>query len=151
VAQERLRGAQESAGSGFDLKVVSGQWTEASGEKAVQAFLRLKTNEAFVPRVVASQNDAMALGARRAVAAISDQLRRAAWRPAVYVGCDGLPEGGQKLVRDGVLAATVITPSNAGPAINLVVECLRTGRQPPATVSLKPASCPELSDLRPLR
>jgi ABC-type sugar transport system substrate-binding protein len=151
VAQERLRGAQEAAGAGFDLKVVGGQWTEASGEKAVQAFLRLKTNEAFVPRVVASQNDAMALGARRAVAAISDQLRRAAWRPAVYVGCDGLPEGGQKLVRDGVLAATVITPSNAGPAVDLVVECLRTGRQPPAMVSLKPASCPELSALRALR
>jgi ribose transport system substrate-binding protein len=151
VAQERLEGALEAMGSGFDLRMVAGQWTEESGEKAVQAFLRLKTSEAFVPRVVASQNDAMALGARRAVSKLADRERKQAWGAAVYAGCDGLPEGGQRLVREGKLAATVVTPSNAGPAVDLVAEVLRTGRPAPAKVVLKPVSCPDLSAIRPLR
>lgn len=151
VAQERLAGAREAVGAGVELRLLAGQWTEQSGEKALQAFLRLKTNEAFVPRVVACQNDAMALGARRAIAGLADPERRAAWRPAVYTGCDGLPEGGQRLVREGALAATVVTPSNAGPAVDLAVEALRSGKPAPASVTLTPVSCPDLTALRPLR
>ncbi|HEY5907689.1 MAG TPA: substrate-binding domain-containing protein [Vicinamibacteria bacterium] len=151
VAQERLAGVRETAGAGIELRVLAGQWTEASGEKALQAFLRLKTNEGFVPRVVACQNDAMAVGARRAIAGLADPDRRAAWRPAVYMGCDGLPSSGQRLVREGVLAATVVTPSNAGPAVDLVVEALRSGKPAPPAVSLNPTSCPDLEGLRPLR
>jgi ABC-type sugar transport system substrate-binding protein len=149
VAQERLAGARETVGPRVNLRVVAGQWTEASGEKGVAGFLRLKSNESFVPRAVACQNDAMAVGARKAIAALVDPERRAAWRPAVYLGCDGLPDGGQKLVREGVLAATVVTPSNAGPAIDLVAQAL-AGKAPPAAVSLRPSSCPELVTLRPL-
>ena len=151
VTQERLLGAQEAMGAGFDLRMVAGQWTEESGEKSVQAFLRLKTSELFVPRVVASQNDAMALGARRAVSGLADRERKQAWSDAAYAGCDGLPEGGQKLVREGKLAATVVTPSNAGPAVDIVAEVLRTGRPAPAQLVLKPVSCPDLSTIRPLR
>lgn len=151
VTQERQEGALEAMGPGFDLRMVAGQWTEESGEKAVQAFLRLKTSESFVPRVVASQNDAMALGARRAVSKLADRERKEAWSAAVYAGCDGLPEGGQRLVREGKLAGTVVTPSNAGPAVDLVAEVLRTGRPAPAQVVLKPVSYPDLSAIRPLR
>jgi ribose transport system substrate-binding protein len=151
VAQERLAGVREGMGAGFEVRMVAGQWTEESAEKAVQSFLRLKTNESFVPRVVASQNDAMALGARRAVSGLAEPGRQQAWSAAAYAGCDGLPEGGQKLVREGKLAATVVTPSNAGPAVDLVAEAMRTGRPTPAQVILKPASYPELSAIRPLR
>ena len=152
VAQERLAGMQESvADAGLDVKVLSGQWTEASGEKVVQAFLRLKTNAGWTAEVVGCQNDAMAVGARRAVGALPDAERRKAWAGAAYAGCDGLREGGQKLVRDGVLAATVVTPSNAGPAIDLVAEVLRTGRPAPAQVTLKPTSWPDLGAIRPVR
>jgi len=150
VAQERLTGARETMGPDLELKTIAGQWSEASAEKALGVFLRLRTNEAFVPKVVACQNDAMALGARRAVAALADPERRAAWTAAVYAGCDGLPEGGQKLVRQGVLAATVVTPSNAGPAVDLVAAALRGGKAAPPSVSLAPSSCPDLAALKPL-
>ena len=151
AAQERLSGMTETIrGAGLDLKVLSGQWTEASGEKAVQSFLRLKTNEGFRAHIVGCQNDAMALGARRAVAALADEGSRTAWAHTVYTGCDGLPQGGQKLVKDGVLAATVVTPSNAGPALDLVAEALRTGQAPPGPVTLDPMSCPEVSSIQPL-
>jgi ribose transport system substrate-binding protein len=147
---ERLAGTREVLGEGFDLRMVSGLWTEESAEKAVLTFLRLRTNESFVPRVVASQNDAMAMGAHQAVQGLTDREKAQAWSRTTYLGCDGLPEGGQRLVREGKLGATVVTPSNAGPAVDLVAEALRTGRPAPAQVTLQPSSFPDLSSIRAL-
>jgi ABC-type sugar transport system substrate-binding protein len=142
AAQERLRGAQETiAGTGIELHVLSGQWTEASGEKAVRGWLRLKSSDTLPPDLVGSQNDAMALGARRAIESLAPE------RASVpFTGCDGLPEGGQRLVREGKLAATVVTPSNTGPALDLVAKALR-GEPTSAEVTLQPVSHPEESEL----
>ena len=144
VAQERLRGAEEAiAGSKIELRVVSGQWTEASGEKAVRGWLRLKTSDSLPPDLVGSQNDAMAVGARRAIEALAPE------RAGVpFTGCDGLPEGGQRMVREGVLTATIVTPSNAGPAVDLVARALR-GEPVRPEVTLKPVSYPDEPELGP--
>jgi len=64
-----------------------------------------------------------------------------------FTGCDGLPEGGQKLVRERVLAATIVTPSNAGPAVDLVANALETGERPPAQLVLPPRSFPPEAEL----
>jgi ABC-type sugar transport system substrate-binding protein len=143
VAQERLRGAQETiAGTNIELHVLSGQWTEASGEKAVRGWLRLRSSDTLPPDVVASQNDAMALGARRAMEALAPD------RASVpFTGCDGLSEGGQRMVRDGTLAATVVTPSNTGPALDLVAKALR-GEPVGYEVTLEPVSYPEESEMK---
>ncbi len=142
VAQERLRGAKESiAGSKIELRVLSGQWTEASGEKAVRGWLRLKSSDTLPPDLVGSQNDTMAMGARRAIEALVPE------RSSVpFTGCDGLPEGGQRLVREGRLAATVIAPSNTGPALDLVAKALR-GEPTSAEVTLKPTSYPPEAEI----
>jgi ABC-type sugar transport system substrate-binding protein len=138
AAQERFRGMEETIeGAGIELKVLSGQWTEASGEKAVQGWLRLRSSETFHPQLVGNQNDAMAVGARRALLGHGPE-----WASIPFTGCDGLPEGGQRLVREGVLAATIITPSNAGPAVDLVAAVLESGERPPAQVTLSPRSFP---------
>ena len=95
--------------------------------------------------VVGCQNDSMAVGARRAVAAL-----RPAWADDVrFTGCDGLPEGGRKLVDSGQLAATVVTPSNTGPALERIASWLRTGELPPRDVLLEPLSHPRESQIRP--
>jgi ABC-type sugar transport system substrate-binding protein len=143
AAQERLQGAEEAiAGSKIELHVVSGQWTEASGEKAVRGWLRLKTSDTVPPDLVGSQNDAMAVGARRAIEALAPE------RAGVpFTGCDGLPEGGQRMVREGALAATIVTPPNTGPAVDLVSTALR-GEPVPAELTLKPVSYPEESELQ---
>jgi ABC-type sugar transport system substrate-binding protein len=152
ASQERYRGMQEVTGSGrFDIKVLGGQWTEASGEKAIASFLRLRSLEGFRAEIVSCQNDAMAVGARRAVDVIPDEARRREWSKVVYLGCDGLPEGGQRLVRDRTLLATVITPSNAGAAVDLVVRALKSGQPGPPELTLAPTSYPDVGALRPLR
>jgi ABC-type sugar transport system substrate-binding protein len=142
AARERLLGMEEGIeGSGIQAKILNGDWTEASSEKAVQSWLRLKTSEGFRPDVVGAQNDAMAVGARRAL-----QAHHAQWAGVPFTGFDGLPEGGQRLVATGELAATIIGPTTTGPAVQLVVDCLQ-GRPAPAEVILEPRSHPPESEL----
>jgi hypothetical protein len=66
-----------------------------------------------------------------------------------FLGCDGLPEGGQKLVAEGVLAATVVTPSNTGPALEIAARWLQTKHLPPREVLLAARSHPPEDRLRP--
>jgi len=116
AAQCRLEGVREVlAGSGIDLKLLSAEWTEASSEKAVRSWLQLSASRDFVLGAVSAQNDAMAIGARNAIASA-----RPEWVSRPFTGCDGLPDGGQRLVRARCLAATVIVPPTAGAAIALV-------------------------------
>jgi ribose transport system substrate-binding protein len=145
VARERLRGVEEGIkDSPIRFKTVSGDWTEASGEKAVSAWLRLETSTAFQPEVVGCQNDSMAAGARRAVVTL-----RPDWHGVRFTGCDGLPEGGRRLVDEGVLAATVVTPSNTGPALERLSSWLRSGQLPPRDLLLEPHSHPGEAFIRP--
>jgi ribose transport system substrate-binding protein len=134
AAQDRLRGCQEALGDCCDWKTLHADWTETGGEKAVVAFLRLKTNETVRPVAVVAQNDAMAIGARRAIAAM-----RPAWISTPFLGCDGLPAVGQRLVDGGELAGTVVMPSTAGRAIDLVGAWLDRGTQPPPSVMIPPS------------
>jgi ABC-type sugar transport system substrate-binding protein len=143
AARERLQGAQEAIeGGGIQLRLLEGDWTEAGAEKAVANALRLKTAEALKPDLVGAQNDAMAAGARKALLGA-----RAEWARVPFTGCDGLPEGGQRLVNMRQLAATIIAPSNAGPAVDLVARWSKTKDQPPPQVVLTPTSYPPEADL----
>jgi ribose transport system substrate-binding protein len=123
--------------------VLSADWTTAGGERVVKSWLRLKTNEGRRPAVIVAQNDEMASGARRAALAHDPE-----WRGVPVLGCDGLPEHGQAMVKSGEMAATVILPASAGRAVELVAEWLQESRAPPAEVVLTPQSFPPESELR---
>jgi ABC-type sugar transport system substrate-binding protein len=146
VTLDRFAGLREALGAGFDLRPLNGDWTDASGERAVASWLRLSTAGAFQPNVVVCQNDSMALGARRALA-----RHRPDWASAPLLGCDGLPEGGLKMVASGELAATIVTASNTGPSLELVSRWMRTGEIPPREVLLPPRSHPPEERIRPWR
>jgi len=142
AARERLQGAREAIRSSrIDLKVVEGQWTEASGREVMERWLRLKHHDSELPDLVGCQNDAMAVGARAAVAARTGD---AGLRRCLFTGVDGLPEGGERLVRQHQLAATVAVPSNIGPAFYALVQALSARGPFPAQTLLSPASHPEL-------
>ena len=145
VAQERLGGLQETLGpAGIEPKVLEGRWTETSGTEAVARWLRLDTSRGVAVAALACQNDAMAVGASKALQQPSGD---GAHRRVAVLGCDGLPEGGRKLVDTGVLTATIVTPSNGGPAVQLVARALRSGSAPPASVKLAPVAYPALDEL----
>jgi len=142
VAQQRWQGLQQAVeGAGLEVKVLEGRWTEASGEESVRRWLRLESSRGAGVEGVACQNDAMAVGARKAL-----EAHGAASRAAV-IGCDGLPEGGRRLVDAKTLAATIVTPSNGGPAVHLVARALQTGTAPPPAVQLAPVPYPSMDEL----
>jgi ABC-type sugar transport system substrate-binding protein len=147
VARERLQGMQEAlADTRIAVSILEGRWTEESGAKAVQAWLRLKTFESAAVDVVGCQNDAMAMGARRVLHAHPDQPARP-WTDVPFTGVDGVPDVGQRLVQEGKLAATIVTPSNGGPAVDLVTGWLRSGVAPPAQLVLPAVPFPADSEL----
>ncbi len=130
------------AGSRIEIvKVFSGDWTAASAERAATFWLKL-AQRAQRPDLVGSQNDEMALGARKALSAL-----RPEWTGISYTGVDGLPDGGQRLVREKVLAATVVTPSPTGPSVELVARALRSEKVPPFTL-MPPRVFPPLEELQ---
>lgn len=144
AAQERLRGMQETiAGARIHVTVIDGRWTAESAERALQAWWRLKTSAAVRLDLVGAQNDAMAMGAREALLAHPDVERRKEWSSIPFTGCDGLPEGGRRFVDTGALAATIIAPSNGGPAVELVARMLKGGERPPLVNLLAPLPYPD--------
>jgi ABC-type sugar transport system substrate-binding protein len=138
AASLRLQGLEEALrGRPYELKVVNGEWTAASAEKAIAGWLRLRTSDLFQPAVVVCQNDLMARGARAAL-----QRLRPEWARLPFLGCDGLPKGGRLDVEQGRLAATITMPSCASPAIDLAVKWIRAGAVPPALTVLAPSGYP---------
>ena len=140
AARLRLEGFEVGlrGGGPYELKVVNGEWTAASAEKAVAAWLRLRTADLFRPSVAVCQNDLMARGAQKALASL-----RPEWERVPFLGCDGLPQGGCRDVDEGRLAATVVIPSCAGPAVELVVAWKRRGAGvPPVRTILAPSAYP---------
>ena len=140
AARLRLEGFEEGTrGRGHELRILNGEWTDTSAERAVAGWLRLKTAERFVPEAIVCQNDNMARGTRRAL----EQLRPE-WAQAPFLGCDGLPGSGRRDVDEGRLAATVSIPSCAGHAVELALRWKRDGMVPPPETVLAPAPYPAL-------
>ena len=99
--------------------------------------------------VVLVQNDAMALGTRKALSELSDLNERSQWLSLPVLGCDGLPETGQQYVRRGQLTCTAVCPLVAPIALEMYLKA-HASRSPIAERTLAPpASFPALDTLRP--
>jgi len=144
VTHERFLGLKETLAAGYEIRSLNGDWTEAGAERAVASWLRLKTAEAFRPDVVASQNDSMAVGARKSLL-----KQHPDWAGIPLLGCDGLPQGGQKLVGQGQLAATIVTQSNTGSALGLLQRWLGDKKELPREMLIAPTSFPDVEKLTP--
>ncbi len=148
VAKQRRAGAQEVLPSNIQLNAVRGKWTEESGFQAVSARLQLQGTRPPNVGVIGCQNDAMAIGARRAVEALAP-AQREQWLQIPFTGVDGVPTTGQVWVRNGQLTATVITPALTGVALEMVAKAIGSGTQMPERTLTKPVSLPALEQLRP--
>ncbi len=147
TAKLRVAGMSETKPANVQLKVVRGQWTEASAFKAITSWLQLTTSQRAQVDIVAAQNDAMAVGAKKAFREIADTDLRDHWSKLPFLGVDGVPKTGQAWVRTGLLKATVITPPLAGQALEMLTDALRTGRRPQELTLVEPRSYPALESL----
>jgi ABC-type sugar transport system substrate-binding protein len=147
AAKQRTTGMYETKPANVQVKVIKGQWTEASSHRAVSSWLRLSTSHQTRIDVVAAQDDAMAVGAKKAFQELPDNAARDRWLSLPFLGVDGMPKTGQAWVRSGLLAATVVVPPNAGDAMEMLFQTIQSGVVPGEHTLMAPKSYPALETL----
>jgi ribose transport system substrate-binding protein len=147
VSKQRHAGTLETLPPAIELQSARGRWTAESGAQALQIRLGLRGTK--LPDLIGSQNDDMAMGARRAVEALPPGPQRDQWLSIPYTGVDGVPATGQTWVQKQFLVATVIVPPLAGLAIELLAKALG-GQAIPERTLVQPTSYPPVEHLRPM-
>jgi len=149
AAQQRTAGMKETMNKNINVRYMFGHWTEDSAHATVSSWLRLPTSREAPLHVVIAQNDFMAMGARNACAEINT-ADKAKWSGLRFLGVDGLTDHGQAWVHNGMLAATVVNPTNANLALEMLVKAVQAGVQPPEKTLTQPTSFPSIDQIRPL-
>jgi ribose transport system substrate-binding protein len=146
AAQRRTAGMTSAKPANIEIKSLKGNWTEQGAYSAVTSWLRLSTSRQVPVSLIGCQNDAMAIGARRAFQEMAAE-ESGRWLKLPFTGCDGLPMAGQAWVRDHRLAATIIIPTNAGKALDMLRKAFDTGVNPPERSLMEPVSFPPIESL----
>ena len=114
----------------------------------MQSWLALASSRQLQIKAVISQNDAMAIGARKALDDLT-AADRGLWMKVPFTGCDGVTKTGQEWVRREVcLRATIITAPAARTALELLAKAAQTGSMPPERTLIPPRSLPVLAELQ---
>jgi len=151
AARDRKAGFEAACPNNVQILSVRGKWTEESSHNSVTTWLKLGGAAKASVRAIVAQNDAMAMGARNAFEKCGDPQERVKWLSLPFTGCDGLAKTGQAWVRQGLLAATVITPPMAGLAVQLMTAALRTGKMVPMRTVTQLESYPPIEKLPKLQ
>jgi len=147
AAKQRTTGMYETKPVAVPVKLMKANWTEASAYKLVSSWLKLSTSQQTPIDVVAAHDDSMALGAKKAFQEIAAGAARDQRLAAPFLGIDGMPKTGQAWVQRGLLAATIIVPTNTGEAIDILAHALQTGTMPPEKTLTTPKSFPAIEEL----
>lgn len=151
TVKDRKAGFEATCPQNLRVTLLRGKWTEESAHRSMAAWLKLGVSNKMSIAAVAAQNDAMAMGARKAFEEIGDPQERDKWLSLPFIGADGLPKTGQSWVRSGTLAATVVTPPMAGRAVQLMTQALRTSEAVPDRTVTFLESYPPIEKLSKLR
>jgi ribose transport system substrate-binding protein len=148
VTEQRTAGMLETKPATVGVRVLkSANWTEEAGFHTVESWLRLSTANKEQVHVVQAQNDALALGARRAIEERTTGLKQDHKSSLSFLGVDGLALTGQAWVRRGFLAATVIVPPTTSRALDALVATIQGRSQQMERTLVAPESFPGLGVL----
>ena len=146
AANHRTKGMVSTKPGKVEVKILKGDWSEHSGHQAVSSWLSLSTSRQLNIRAVVCQNDAMAVGARKAFLGLS-QTERETWLNTPFTGCDGVTKTGQEWVRTGQLRATVVIPPMAGLALEMLAKAVSSGSMPAERTLCAPRSFPPIAEM----
>jgi ribose transport system substrate-binding protein len=147
AAVRRSVGMESARPDNVKTKSLRSPWNEPGAYEAVNAWLRLSTSRADSVDLIGCQFDEIAMGARRAFSEHPDPEERKRWLACPFTGVDGLPTEGQAWVDEGALTATVISGITTRSAIEMTVNALNTGTQPPERTVIASKSYPTLDRL----
>jgi ribose transport system substrate-binding protein len=145
--EERTSSLQAARPANIQLKMLTADWTQQGAYKAVTRWLRLRGTHDAPVNIVAAQNDEMAIGARQALQKEVSALEAEWWMGLPYLGSVCCPDTGPEWIRQGLLTASVINPSTADVAMEMMVRAIQNKTQPPERTLLAPASFPKLQAL----
>jgi len=151
TVKERKAGFEAVCPKNLRVTVLRGKWTEESGYRSLATWLKLGGSSKSSIVAVAAQNDAMAVGARKAFKEITNPQEREKWLSLPLTGVDGLPKTGQAWVRAGSLTATLITPPMVGQAVQLMANALLKGASVPERTVTLLESFPPIAKLSKLQ
>jgi ABC-type sugar transport system substrate-binding protein len=146
ATQQRTKGMLSTKPAGVELKMLKGDWTERSAHQAAKSWLSLGSSRQLQIRAIVCQNDAMAMGARKAFVDLTEKDREQ-WLSIPFTGCDGVTKTGQDWVNRGLLKATIITAPAAGTALEILVKAVNAGAMPPDNTLIPPRSFPVIEKL----
>src|SRR6202035_955199 len=146
AANLRTKGMLSTKPSKVELKVLKADWSERGAHQAVKSWLSLSTSNQLHIRAVVCQNDAMAMGARKAFASLAKAAREQSLN-IPFTGCDGVTKTGQEWVRSGQLRATVVIPPMAGLALEMLAKAVSTGSMPAERTLCAPRSFPAIAKI----
>ena len=148
VTEQRAAGMLQTKPETVTVRLLkSTNWTGDGGFHATNSWLRLSTAQREHFNVIQAQNDALALGARRAFEDQSKGAQNNHRTHLPFLGVDGLPQTGQAWVRQGLLAATVVIPAVTPNALESLVSAINNRVQPPDRTLVAPESFPRINDL----
>lgn len=146
AARLRTSGMYETKGD-VQVKLVKANWTESSAYRAVSSWLRLSTSRQSRMDVIAAQNDAMAIGARKAFEDLPRDAGRDQWLRVPYLGVDGVARTGLAWVKRGLLSGTIIVPPNTTTALEMLTQAIHTGVNPLEKTTTVPVPFPTVDAL----
>jgi ribose transport system substrate-binding protein len=148
-AAKRTAGMLETKPKNIRVSTLKASWTEESATKAVLSWLKLSTSQSAPIDLVGAQDDAMAMGARKAFKELANDIERARWLSLPFTGCDGQPATGQVWVKEKLLAATIYISPLTGQAMEIMAAAIQNGTQPPEHALTTSVPIPALDALVP--
>ncbi len=134
-------------GSQIGMDVLYGSWAFHGASKALDVHLSMPGRQKARLDAIACQNDEIALAAVQALGRAAERLGLPDLARVKVFGCDGLPDEGQRYVREGKFTATVVVPPTSGAAIQALANAFEHGVQPPVELNLPCTPLPNESDL----
>jgi ribose transport system substrate-binding protein len=145
--QMRTAGMEAAKPANVQLRTLPARLTEQSGYDVVTNWLGLTTSHTSPVKLVAAQNDSMAMGARRAFSERMIGRARDHWGRLPYIGCDACPQSGQKWVQQGLLTASILLPPSAGRALELMAKAVQSPQSVSERTQLSPLPFPPIEKL----
>jgi ribose transport system substrate-binding protein len=135
------------AGSQIRVDVLYGSWAFNAASKAFDKHFSMAARRTARLDAIACQNDEIALAAVQALERAATRLQRPELARVAIFGCDGLPDAGQRYVREGKFRATVVVPPTSGAAIRALADVFERGVRPAAELDVPCTPLPIERDL----
>lgn len=110
MPRQRLEGQQETIPPSIRLVNLKGKWTEESAYQSTLSWIKLMSAQKTRIDLICARNDAMAIGAKKAMKELASDIDHQKVSTIPAMGCNGVPGTGQVWVRTGSLSATEAFP-----------------------------------------